>query len=311
MPKKNDEVNNRLNDVIGRMEAEAKKEIEKNKKTKTKKSADNKKDNTTKNKTTKKENDTETNKTDTNKTSSQTKTSNKKTKLNKKNKEPKSDKKKENNSNETTTKSNKNDFKDQEVSNNLQKFTEERYYKKNTESLDDLSKQLGSEPSDNLYEPVNIPIPEEKESGSINVTNEEINKTIELEQEKLDEIEKEIKKQKEISPKRKNKIRNKIFGNVIHAIFFILIIFMLNLVFLKFDTEIFRRTLKITSIVSMIATIVFYEISFTKSSSTYAIHGVETMAFAIYLMYSLSFYKTNADQYIKINVIAEIVIILY
>ena len=86
---------------------------------------------------------------------------------------------------------------------------------------------------------------------------------------------------------------------------------MLNLVFLKFDTEIFRRTLKITSIVSMIATIVFYEISFTKRSSTYAIHGVETMMFAIYLIYSLSLYKTNPDQYVKINVIAEIVIILY
>ena len=327
MPKKKDEVNTRLNDVIGRMEAEAKKEIEKNKKKKTKKTtakksntkktAESKKDTTTTNNTikndnTKKTKTAETKKeTDTNKTLSQTKTSNKKAKLNIKTKEVKLAKKEDNNSKKTDLKSNKDEFKDQEVSNNLQKFTEERYYKKNTESLDEISKQLDSEPSDNINEFENIPIPEDKESGSLNVTNEEIEKTIELEQEKLDKIEKEIQKQKEISPKRKNKIRNKIFGNVIHAIFFILLIFMLNLIFLKFDTDIFRRALKVTSIVSMIATIVFYEISFTKNSSTYAIHGIEMMAFSIYLMYSLSFYKTNADQYIKINIIAEIIIIIY
>ena len=330
MPKKKAEVNNRLNDVIGRMEAEAKKEIEKNKKktTKkgtskkatTKKTAESKTDtnitnntnNTIKNENTKKTKPAETKKkTNTNKTSSQTKTSKKKAKLNIKTKEVKIANKNDNNSKKTEVKSDKNEFKDKEVSNNLQKFTEERYYKKNTESLDEISKQIDSEPSDNVYEPVNIPIPEEKESGSLNVTNEEIEKTIELEQEKLDEIEKEIQKQKEISPKRKNKIRNKILGNVIHAIFFILLIFMLNLVFLKFDTDVFRRTLKVTSIVSMIATIVFYEISFTKNSSTYAIHGIEMMAFSIYLIYSLSFYKTNADQYVKINVIAEILIIVY
>ena len=134
---------------------------------------------------------------------------------------------------------------------------------------------------------------------------------IDLKREDLKEIAEEIKRQREIPKHRKFKINKKIWENAMYAIFCVIVLMGLQFVYLNTDIEVFRRTLKLTSIILMCITIVIFEIAYKKNNTTIAGHGIEVMFLSLYNLICLSFYLKTPEDFVNINVIALSIFLAY
>lgn len=99
--------------------------------------------------------------------------------------------------------------------------------------------------------------------------------------EKLEKIEQEIKKQKTISVEKRKKINKVIFKNVIIAILVVLYFLFVNLGYANLELEKYLVDLKVFSIVFIMTTIVLFEIAYKKDSGEITIFGIESLALSI------------------------------
>ena len=120
---------------------------------------------------------------------------------------------------------------------------------------------------------------EKQEENKLTVKKEA--KDIIINDEKLEKIEEEIKKQKNISDEKRKKINKRIFKNVIVAIVIIMYFIFVNLGFANLELEKYLVDLKAFSIVIIGITIVLFEKAYKKDSGEITIFGIETLALAI------------------------------
>jgi prepilin signal peptidase PulO-like enzyme (type II secretory pathway) len=99
------------------------------------------------------------------------------------------------------------------------------------------------------------------------------------------QIEKEIEDRRKLTDEAKQNIKNKIFKNLILSVIYMLVIIAINVVFLKISTNIFSITAKVASVVSMVITVILFEIAYRKENLEMALYAIELMVISIIIMY--------------------------
>lgn len=104
---------------------------------------------------------------------------------------------------------------------------------------------------------------------------------------KIEQLEKEIKEKRKLPIEEQNKINRKIFENIIIAVIMMLYFYFINLGFLNIDEKSFQTDLKVFSILSITITIILFEISYKKDDANIAIHGIEMLFFSVVTLLSI------------------------
>jgi len=108
-----------------------------------------------------------------------------------------------------------------------------------------------------------------------------VQKNIEMDEEKLQRIGEEIKKQTTIPEEKKKKINKKIFTNIFIAIIVVLYFIFLNLGFHNLKPEVCLKDLQVFSMLTIGITIIIFEKAYKKDSGELTIYGIETLMLAI------------------------------
>ena len=124
-------------------------------------------------------------------------------------------------------------------------------------------------------------ITEVKEKEKKELTVKKNPKDILVNQEQLEKIEEEIKKQKTIPEERQKKMNKKIFKNIMIAIVVILYLIFINLGFYNIDENTYLTDLKVFSIITIGITIILFEKAYRKDSGEITIYGIETLVLSI------------------------------
>lgn len=134
----------------------------------------------------------------------------------------------------------------------------------------------------------------------------------ELDKEKLEKIEEEIKKQTTIPDEKKKKINKRIFQNIMVAIVIVLYFIFINLGFYNIEQAKFLVDLQVFSMVSIAITIIIFEVAYKKDSGELAIYGIESLVLSIctLLTINLGINYRNKFSYI-INTISMLFAIYY
>jgi len=159
---------------------------------------------------------------------------------------------------------------------NSKEAEEKKEALKNNSAKKDTKKKVEKK-TENKNEKENLK--EKQEENKLTVKKEA--KDIIINDEKLEKIEEEIKKQKNISDEKRKKINKRIFKNVIVAIVIIMYFIFVNLGFANLELEKYLVDLKAFSIVIIGITIVLFEKAYKKDSGEITIFGIETLALAI------------------------------
>ena len=114
---------------------------------------------------------------------------------------------------------------------------------------------------------------------------------------KLEKIEEEIKKQTTISEKRKNKIYNRIFKNIIVAIIVIVYFIFINLGYTKLSPEIYLIDQQVFSFITLGITIIFFEKAYKKDDSEIALLGIEALALSICTLMTILIVEKHSERY--------------
>lgn len=113
---------------------------------------------------------------------------------------------------------------------------------------------------------------------------------------KIKQLEKELKENRKLSKEEINKINKKIFENIIIAIVIMLYFYFINLGYLNIDEKSFQMDLKVFSISLILITIILFEISYKKDNGNIAIHGIEMLFLSVVTLLSIyanSFFSTQ------------------
>ena len=114
---------------------------------------------------------------------------------------------------------------------------------------------------------------ENKDEIIVQENNEELNL------EKLEKIEEEIKKQTTIPEEKKDKINKRVFQNIMIAIGIVIYFTFINLGFYNIAPAKFLIDVQAFSMLSIGITIVIYEVAYKKDSGKLAIYGIEIVIF--------------------------------
>jgi len=150
---------------------------------------------------------------------------------------------------------------------------------------------------------------ENKQSGEKKTTNNKENKALEKtkntknnlsikQQEELEKIEEEIKKQTTLPKEKMNKIYMKVFGNILFAIIVLIYFILINIGFILSNPTVFITVLKAFSIACIIITICVFEYAYKKDSGKYAINGIELLALSICTLLSIRIYTIYNSKFI-------------
>lgn len=122
-----------------------------------------------------------------------------------------------------------------------------------------------------------------------------VKKEMEIDQEKLQKIEEEIKKQTTITEQKKSKIHKKIAQNMLLGIGIICYLLFLNLGFHNIKAEIFLKDLQVFSLIAIGTTILVFEKAYKKEKGEIAIYGIELLMVSICTLISI-YVKTNRQE---------------
>ena len=127
------------------------------------------------------------------------------------------------------------------------------------------------------------------------LTNADINDLIK-QKEELDIVKNEIKNLKKLPSAKMKSIYSKIFKNSIFAIIFLLFFCVIVWDYTTLRPESFSTDIKALSIISILTTIILFEIAYKKDSGKLTVRGIEFLLLSIsnvLLIYVYNFYREN------------------
>lgn len=133
-----------------------------------------------------------------------------------------------------------------------------------------------------------------------------------IQEEGIEQLEKEIVNKKKLPQDEENKINKKVFENMIIADILMAFFYLISLGSLNIETPIFMTDLKVFSIGLIILTIILFEISYKKENGNLCIHGIECMVIAIFMLFSTYLYTAYIKEfYMYVSIFAYISGIYY
>lgn len=177
--------------------------------------------------------------------------------------------------------------KKEKIENNIKKEEEPEKVAKE-DNIEEERKQETKKNEEIIEEKTNL---EEKNEPKALIAKKEI----EIDQEKLQKIEEEIKKQTTITEQKKSKIHKKIGQNMLLGIGIICYFLFLNLGFHNIKAEIFLKDLQVFSLIAIGTTIVVFEKAYKKEKGEIAIYGIELLIVSICTLISI-YVKTNEQE---------------
>lgn len=136
--------------------------------------------------------------------------------------------------------------------------------------------------------------------------------TEEINEEKLEKIEEEIKNQTTITDKKQNKINRRIFQNLLVATSILLYFIAINMGFKSIDRLTYFRDLQVFSMVTIVITILIFERAYKHDSGEIAIYGIEMLVVSICTLLTIYIDINLPNKYVSIvNLIAILFAVYY
>jgi len=127
----------------------------------------------------------------------------------------------------------------------------------------------------------------------------------------IEQLEKVIEEKKKIPKEVKEKINSKAFINIAIAAIIIVYLGTLNFGMNNISTDIYIICLRVFSIVLLVVSIFLFEFGYRKDNGEIWLHGVESMAIAIFSLYLIYFYSIFYSNYGKVILTAGIIVLIY
>ena len=123
---------------------------------------------------------------------------------------------------------------------------------------------------------------------------------IALDKAKLDKIEEEIKRQTELPEERKNKINKRIFPNILIAIGIVIYFIFVISGYQWLDKLTYLRVQQVYSIVTIVITIIIFEIAYKKDSDYITCYGIEFLILSICSLITINIALNFPEKYVPI-----------
>ncbi len=115
----------------------------------------------------------------------------------------------------------------------------------------------------------------------------------------LETIEKQMKKNNNMYKEKITEVYKDVFINIMYANIIVVYFILLILGYKLLEKNIFLTTIKVLSMVTIIADIVVLEIAYKKDSGKYAVKGIELMILAITTLVSLKIYMHYNNKFVS------------
>ena len=149
-----------------------------------------------------------------------------------------------------------------------------------------------------------------KKASSKQLIKSDINSLIN-QKEELDLIRQEIKNQKKLPKNKMESIYSKILKNAIFAFIFSIYFCILCLDYTTIRPESFSIDIKVLSILSIITTVIIFEIAYKKDSGKLTIRGIEILLLAISNLLLIYIYSFFNQSFVIINLIFAVSFVIY
>ena len=137
-------------------------------------------------------------------------------------------------------------------------------------------------------------------------------KELVIDEEKLEKIAEERKKQVSLPIEEKNKINKELFINIILAIAIVLFFFFINMGYINIKESTYTTDLQVFSIAAIAITIFIFEKAYKKDDDKIALLGIEMLALSICTLLTNYIYKYHNNVFVYIiNVISMLFGIYY
>ena len=150
-----------------------------------------------------------------------------------------------------------------------------------------------------------------KEQYKVEPENKLIVRDNEINEQELEEIEEEIKKQTVVPEERMKKIYLRVFENIMYAIVILLYFILLCIGSKSIQKEVFFTDLKVFSIFTIVTTICMMEYAYKKDSARYTVHSIELLAVSIVTLFSLYFYVQYNSKFVGILTSIALIFAIY
>ena len=110
-------------------------------------------------------------------------------------------------------------------------------------------------------------------------------------QENIEKIAEVIENKNKISKNESEKINNKVFENILFAIFIMLYLYFVILGSININVDAFIIDLKVFSIILLLISVILFEMCFKKSNINICIHGIEILILAITSLVAIYLYS--------------------
>ena len=150
-----------------------------------------------------------------------------------------------------------------------------------------------------------------KEQYKVESENKLIVRDNEINEQELEEIEEEIKKQTVVPEQRMKKIYLRVFENIMYAIVILLYFILLCIGSKSIQKEVFFTDLKVFSIFTIVTTICMMEYAYKKDSARYTVHSIELLAVSIVTLFSLYFYVQYNSKFVGILTSIALIFAIY
>ena len=137
------------------------------------------------------------------------------------------------------------------------------------------------------------------------------NDDVVISKERLEKIEKEIKRQTTIPEEKKKKINKRIFKNILIASAIVLYFISINLGFYNLDPVVYLKDLQVFSIIVIGITIFVIERAYKKDSTELTIHGIELLVLSICTLMTIFTGIKYSDKYPYIINLISILFAIY
>ena len=135
----------------------------------------------------------------------------------------------------------------------------------------------------------NKEIIEKEENKNNKKDNKKSSKNVKVDKKVMEEIE-EVRKEQEIPLDVKRQMNDKVFKNIIIAIFIMLFLVFVNLGYMNIKAEVFSVTLSVLAIL-------IFEKAYKKDSGKLAINGIEVLMLAILTLVSIGVLNSNNNKF--------------
>ena len=137
-------------------------------------------------------------------------------------------------------------------------------------------------------------------------------KDIVIDDKKMQKIEKEIQKQKNIPIDEQKEMNKKVFKNILFGVAIVLYFLSINLGFYNIKESTYLVDLQVFSSLGIICTIVIFEKAYKRDNDNMAVFGMEMLAVSICTLLTLYIYKEFYDKFAYIiNVISMLFAIYF